>query len=523
MQTWSAWTIGRIAPDDISIDNWFVSLLQSDSLNLRLQSVRILAHRSRFRDDRILPEEIVALLGDKEARVRHEAVLALRQANDRRCHDALDALSAKETDRVVYYTTWGAMGALLSVDERKALLGDARVGVRRAALLSLLEEDALDEDQLGGIAKDTDASIAGLATRWLGIKAEAVIKGPALESDLGGDDDSKPVSVVSSIYAESGRTYVEAILQRGTPSYADRRYRIRAVPDELAGETFLRGANDDADAEEGASLTVTLRYPSTVFLADDRRGERLPKWAEGVFDSTPMRLHNGDAGMRVFKAEIPAGNVTFGSNRQGVNGRKGNYLVIIRPKLLSPPDKTPMIEDVLPLMGEANTERGRALVLSRHGATCSNCHQLEGFGNVFAPDLSDIGTRADARFVIRSILEPSAEITEGFAMQTVTTKDGKTAGGIVLSETGRSLTFGTVDGTQEAISKADIVNRETAPVSAMPALGTLLSAQQIADITAYLLESKSAESESIAGKVWGDPFKGWQLKGDDQSLGAITK
>lgn len=519
LQTWAAWTVGRIAPDDVSIDDWFESLLKSDALNLRIQSVRILAYRSRLRDDRVVSEPVVALLGDSDARVRHEAVLALRQVNDRRHRDALIGLSARETDRVVYYATWGAMGALMSVDDRKALLSDARVGVRRAVLLSLLEEGVLGEDQLRGVADDTDASIAALATQWLGGKAEPVLKGPSLEGDHEmSDDDRRPISVVSSIHAESGREYVEAILQIGARSYTDRRYRVRSLPDELVGETFIRGANDDADAESGTSLTVTLRYPSTVFLADDQRGERLPRWAEGKFEPTEMRLHNGDAEMRVYRAEMPPGTVTFGSNREGVAGKKGNFLVIIRPKLLNPSGTTPSLEDVLPLMGEASAERGRALVLSRHGGTCSNCHQLEGYGNVFAPDLSDIGTRADARFVIRSILEPSAEITEGFAMQAVTTKGGETLGGVVLGETGRSLTFGVLDGSQQTVSKADVVSRETAEVSAMPALGALLSAQQIADMTAYLLGNKAVNVNVVASEVWGDATEGWQLKGDDQSL-----
>lgn len=366
LQTWAAWTIGRIAPDDMAIDDWFVSVLQSDPLNLRLQSVRILAHRSRLRGDEKLPDEVAVLLGDDQSRVRHEAVLALRQANDRRHSDALIALAAKETGRVVYYSTWGAMGALMSKDARLALLNDERVGVRRAALLSLLEEDALGGEHLKGISMDKDPSVASLATQWLGGKAETIIKGPPLEK-----------AVVS---------------------------------------------------------------------------------------------------------------------------------------LLEPTGKTPTLEEVLPLLASADVDHGRALFLSPQGATCATCHQLEGVGNAFAPDLSDIGTRADARFIIQSILEPSADITEGFAMQVVTTKDGQSLGGIVLGETGRSLTLGLVGGTKQDVSKADIVSRETAPVSAMPPLGALMSAQQIADVTAYLIATKPKQT------AWGDTAKGWHLAADDERV-----
>ena len=48
-------------------------------------------------------------------------------------------------------------------------------------------------------------------------------------------------------------------------------------------------------------------------------------------------------------------------------------------------------------------------------ATCSTCHRLEGIGNVFAPDLSDAGSRIKPELLVRSILEPSAAITDFIA------------------------------------------------------------------------------------------------------------
>ncbi|MDF1788995.1 MAG: PmoA family protein [Verrucomicrobiales bacterium] len=370
VQTWSAWTLGRIAPDNRAIDNWFVSALQHDALNLRLQSIRILAHRAQQRGDNRLPEEIAGLLDDSEARIRCEAVLALRQAKDPSQITPLLDLAAKETGRITYYATWGAMTDLMSVDERKELLRDKRVGVRRAALLSLLEQDALVDSEVKVMNTDSDATIASLASQWLGGKTKTRIKGAPLKDE---------------------------------------------------------------------SLTTA---------------------------ST----------------------------------------------LLSPTGKTPTVDEVLPLLAEAKVARGRELFLNTKGATCATCHQMEGVGNAFAPDLSDIGTRADARFIIRAILEPSAEITEGFAMQIVKTKDGGSTGGIVLEETGRALTFGQVGGSQETVLKSNITSRETAEISAMPPLGALMSPQQVADITAYLIATKSPKES------WGDPKKGWHLESDGARL-----
>ena len=80
------------------------------------------------------------------------------------------------------------------------------------------------------------------------------------------------------IASESGAKYEEATLLPGVKAYTDRRYLALEVPKELHGETFIRSANNDADPDSGTSLTVTLRFPSTVFVADDERGERVPRW-----------------------------------------------------------------------------------------------------------------------------------------------------------------------------------------------------------------------------------------------------
>ena len=63
---------------------------------------------------------------------------------------------------------------------------------------------------------------------------------------------------------------------------------------------------------------------------------------------------------------------------------------------------------------------------------------------MFAPGLADIGDRTDAEFLARSILEPNAAITEGFAMQVFTQHDESAVAGIVLEETGREVKVGRV-------------------------------------------------------------------------------
>jgi len=171
-------------------------------------------------------------------------------------------------------------------------------------------------------------------------------------------------------------------------------------------------------------------------------------------------------------------------------------------QLLSPPASPTTIKDALVAMDTADASRGRLLFMAKGGANCTICHQMEGIGNIHAPGLSDIGNRADATAIITSILDPSANITEGFAMQMLTTKKGAAYGGILLEETGRSLRLALVNGDEVTVDTADLAQRSSIDVSAMPAtFAAMLTPQQVADIAAYLrsLKSTAASTATATG------------------------
>ncbi|MBM3824916.1 MAG: hypothetical protein FJ404_18880, partial [Verrucomicrobia bacterium] len=68
-ETWTAWTLGRLTPQDRTMDEWFSARAgdSATSLNLRVQWLRILAHRIRQSGDgRELPVGVMNLLGNQE-------------------------------------------------------------------------------------------------------------------------------------------------------------------------------------------------------------------------------------------------------------------------------------------------------------------------------------------------------------------------------------------------------------------------------------------------------------------------
>ena len=67
-------------------------------------------------------------------------------------------------------------------------------------------------------------------------------------------------------------------------------------------------------------------------------------------------------------------------DREDVRARKGNYILIIQPKVLAPPKVPTTVAAVLPLVDSADVEHGRNLYHRATGATCYLCHRLEDRG-----------------------------------------------------------------------------------------------------------------------------------------------
>lgn len=150
------------------------------------------------------------------------------------------------------------------------------------------------------------------------------------------------------------------------------------------------------------------------------------------------------------------------------------------------------VPEVLALLPNADARRGRDLFIDANAAGCIACHRLEGVGNVFAPDLSGIGQRADAEFIARSILEPSAAITEGFVKHLFITKESEEFSGIVLEETGSAVKIGLANGETVSLPVSLVAKRETTRESAMPSnYSEILTAGQIADLVSFLAKGGS--------------------------------
>ena len=121
---------------------------------------------------------------------------------------------------------------------------------------------------------------------------------------------------------------------------------------------------------------------------------------------------------------------------------------------------------------------------------CARCHTLFALGGKVGPDLTTY-QRADLDILLLHIVNPSAEVREGFSNQIIFTKDGRTLGGILVDQNPTIVTLRGDDGRDITLRRDEIDDMKPSPASLMPE-GLLkdLNDQQIRDLFAYLRSSQ---------------------------------
>lgn len=121
--------------------------------------------------------------------------------------------------------------------------------------------------------------------------------------------------------------------------------------------------------------------------------------------------------------------------------------------------------------------------------TCGACHKILGKGGNIGPDLTG-SNRSDIDYLLFNILSPSAEIQDDYKMIVVTTRDGRTFSGNLVSENERQITLRVVGQNDVVLNKSSIQSRETTATSMMPqGLLNNLSEKDTKDLLSYLMKA----------------------------------
>ena len=119
---------------------------------------------------------------------------------------------------------------------------------------------------------------------------------------------------------------------------------------------------------------------------------------------------------------------------------------------------------------------------------------MHGVGGDVGPELGAIGKKHDSAYLLRSLVNPGAEVADGYGLGTITLKDGTEISGNFMPDDKDGNAIIKVAETTKIIKKSDIA-KKSKPVSAMPPMTALLSKQEARDLVAFLVSCKKDKTD----------------------------
>jgi putative heme-binding domain-containing protein len=108
-------------------------------------------------------------------------------------------------------------------------------------------------------------------------------------------------------------------------------------------------------------------------------------------------------------------------------------------------------------------------------------------GRRSGPDLSDVGVARTPAAILRSLIDPSGGMRPINRPVRAVTRDGAVVAGRRLNEDTYTVQIATAEGGLVSLVKSDLREWTVSPISGMPSYKDSLSADDLADLLAYLV------------------------------------
>jgi putative heme-binding domain-containing protein len=131
---------------------------------------------------------------------------------------------------------------------------------------------------------------------------------------------------------------------------------------------------------------------------------------------------------------------------------------------------------------EGNAKSG-ALLFAQN---CATCHRKDGTGADIGPDLNSVAAW-QSEALATAILDPSREVQPQYLAYAATLADGDALYGLIVNESGDSVTMKGLDGKTRTLLRTEIKSLAATNRSLMPdGLESVLTPQGLADVIRYL-------------------------------------
>jgi putative heme-binding domain-containing protein len=157
-------------------------------------------------------------------------------------------------------------------------------------------------------------------------------------------------------------------------------------------------------------------------------------------------------------------------------------------------------KDGNPVIGEA--------IYRRKELACATCHAIGGAGSKIGPDMVSIGASAPVDYIIESLINPNAKIKEGYHMTVVELKNGQTVAGGQVSDAGNEVVIRDPAGNLHTLNKKDVRRKTINPTSMMPpGLTAGLQPDEFVHLTAFLSQLGKTGPYTVPKEQYGRNFQ----------------
>ncbi len=117
---------------------------------------------------------------------------------------------------------------------------------------------------------------------------------------------------------------------------------------------------------------------------------------------------------------------------------------------------------------------------------CGVCHKMYDQGGILGPDLTG-SNRGNTAYLLNNIIEPSGELQDDYKMVVITTQDGRTYSGNIVSQNERQTTMRIVGQDNLVLNNSDIQSKDITDKSMMPeGILNTLTDQEVLNLVAYM-------------------------------------
>ncbi|MFC5049356.1 PVC-type heme-binding CxxCH protein [Rubritalea spongiae] len=455
LDTTCSGAIYRIAPKgfesevpefDLSTTEGQIAALKSPAINVRHLGFT----RLREGKEKSLPA-VLNLLDDSNKYVASRAIWLLPYLGEEGMAKCVTLLSDKDPDvRVVAYRALRRTNVDI-VPFAKQLANDPNAAVRRDIALSMRHVSA----------KEALPIMVELAKAYDGEDKNY------LESiGLGSENKENAIwlGLKQAMAGEDAEKWSEA--------FAKITWRLWPA---AAVQDLEKRANSKSLTQEQRDFAVE----SLAFIDDKSAAEAMLSLAGEnsiVKDSTAYwLLRQGTGPWSKF-------NVRKGLKEKGIYDPEKITVNSIRVPAPPKVSKFPSEDEILKLEGDP--KKG-AVSIQR----CVMCHKINGAGPDYGPALQGWGATQSREAIIKSIVNPSADISHGYKGKEITLKDGTVVQG--LETPGNPIVMMSTGGVVQMIPRERVKSSKSMSRSLMLSAEQLgLSAQDVADIVSYMQQWK---------------------------------